>query len=128
MHAATGILTSTGGMTSHAAVVARGWGKPCICGCEALSLDYKAKTATVNGSVLQEGSWISLNGTTGEVISGQQVRWWSTPLMVAVDLHCSTLVAVNMYLHIHSYLKISDNDRSLVVWPSFPVELRRLAL
>ena len=74
MHAATGILTSTGGMTSHAAVVARGWGKPCVCGCDGLSLDYGAKTATLGNATLKEGDWISLNGTTGEVINRAQVR------------------------------------------------------
>jgi phosphoenolpyruvate synthase/pyruvate phosphate dikinase len=74
MHAAAGILTSTGGMTSHAAVVARGWGKPCVCGCEGLSLDYKAKKCTVGSLELKEGDWVSINGTTGEVIKGQQVH------------------------------------------------------
>nr|AEL22116.1 pyruvate orthophosphate dikinase [Ulva linza] len=72
MHAAAGILTSTGGMTSHAAVVARGWGKPCVCGCDGLAIDYKAKTATLGGVVLKEGDSVSLNGTTGEVIQGEQ--------------------------------------------------------
>ncbi|KXZ56144.1 hypothetical protein GPECTOR_1g122 [Gonium pectorale] len=76
MHAAQGILTCRGGMTSHAAVVARGWGKPCVCGCEALHIDLKAKTLVyeANGQevILNEGDWVSLNGTTGEVIVGQQ--------------------------------------------------------
>lgn len=70
MWAAEGVLTSRGGMTSHAAVVARGWGKPCVCGCEELVIDEKAKTATVRstGEVFHEGDEISLNGNTGEVI------------------------------------------------------------
>jgi len=76
MHAAQGILTARGGMTSHAAVVARGWGKPCVCGCDALQIDAAAKTLTImSGSdktELKEGDWISLNGSTGEVISGKQ--------------------------------------------------------
>lgn len=73
MHAAEGILTSRGGMTSHAAVVARGWGKPCCCGCEELIVDAFAKTLKApNGAVLREGEWVSLNGVTGEVIKGQQ--------------------------------------------------------
>jgi phosphoenolpyruvate synthase/pyruvate phosphate dikinase len=50
MHAAEGILTSRGGMTSHAAVVARGWGKPCVCGCEALTIDEKRGVITVNAT------------------------------------------------------------------------------
>uniref|UniRef100_H3G655 pyruvate, phosphate dikinase n=1 Tax=Phytophthora ramorum TaxID=164328 RepID=H3G655_PHYRM len=77
MHAAEGILTSRGGMTSHAAVVARGWGKPCVCGCSALSIDVNTKTMCVHTSggaevELHEGDYISVNGTTGEVIKGQQ--------------------------------------------------------
>jgi len=73
MHAAEGILTSRGGMTSHAAVVARGWGKPCVCGCETLIVDYKTKSVKApNGDVLKEGEWCSINGTTGEVIKGQK--------------------------------------------------------
>lgn len=76
MHAAEGILTSRGGMTSHAAVVARGWGRPCVCGCDTVIIDAKAKTMVVRteaGNVtLHEGEWISINGTTGEVIKGKQ--------------------------------------------------------
>ncbi len=67
MHAAQGILTATGGKTSHAAVVARGWGKCCIVGCEALDIDDKAKVLKVGGKVLHEGDEVTLNGTTGEV-------------------------------------------------------------
>lgn len=72
MHSAQGILTARGGMTSHAAVVARGWGKPCICGCDALHIDEHAKTLTIGSIVFHEGDWITVNGTTGEVIKGQQ--------------------------------------------------------
>ena len=72
MHAAVGIFTSRGGMTSHAAVVARGWGKPCVCGCEKLDVCQEGKTATVGKNTLVEGDWISLNGTTGEVLLGKQ--------------------------------------------------------
>jgi len=67
MHAAQGILTATGGKTSHAAVVARGWGKCCIVGCEALDIDEKARTLKVGGRLIKEGEEITLNGTTGEV-------------------------------------------------------------
>jgi pyruvate, orthophosphate dikinase len=70
MWAARGILTSRGGVTSHAAVVARGWGKPCICGCDDLDIDEEAGTMTIKstGEVFKEGDIISLNGSTGEVI------------------------------------------------------------
>lgn len=72
MNAAEGILTSRGGMTSHAAVVARGWGKPCVAGCSEISIDYD-KASFTNGSVIiKEGDWISINGSTGEVIQGSQ--------------------------------------------------------
>lgn len=72
MHAAQGILTSRGGMTSHAAVVARGWGKPCVCGCDVLEVDYATKSARIKDIVLKEGDWVSLNGSSGEVLSGKQ--------------------------------------------------------
>jgi pyruvate, orthophosphate dikinase len=71
MIAAQGILTAHGGMTSHAAVVARGMGKPCVAGCEALSLDAAAKTASLNGHKLNEGDVITIDGGTGEVIIGE---------------------------------------------------------
>ena len=70
MHAAQGILTARGGMTSHAAVVARGMGKCCVAGCTALHIDEGVKMLTLGSRVLKEGDFISLNGTTGEVILG----------------------------------------------------------
>lgn len=70
MVAAQGILTSRGGMTSHAAVVARGMGKPCVCGCDALRIDYETQTATVAGHVIKAGDILSLDGSTGRVILG----------------------------------------------------------
>ncbi len=71
MHAAMGILTTRGGMTSHAAVVARGWGKPCVAGCGELTASEKTKTLTKSGVEFHEGDWLSLNGATGEVIRGK---------------------------------------------------------
>jgi len=71
MHAAEGILTSRGGMTSHAAVVARGWGRPCVAGCSGVIVDYRTKSFRAGNAVVKEGDWISLNGATGEVILGQ---------------------------------------------------------
>jgi pyruvate,orthophosphate dikinase len=70
MHAAQGILTSTGGMTSHAAVVARGMGKPCIAGCREAHVDDKAKTLMIGGQVFREGDVLTLDGALGEVILG----------------------------------------------------------
>jgi len=71
MAAAQGILTSTGGKTSHAAVVARGMGKTCIVGCEAVEVDQKTRVMKVNGKTIREGEWISIDGTTGEVFMGK---------------------------------------------------------
>lgn len=71
MHAAQGILTATGGKTSHAAVVARGWGKCCIVGCEALNIDYGTKVFTANGFTVKEGDYITLDGTSGSVYVGK---------------------------------------------------------
>ena len=71
MEAAEGILTARGGMTSHAAVVARGMGKCCVSGAGTLNVDYKKKTIEVNGTVLKEGDFISINGSTGEVYIGE---------------------------------------------------------
>ncbi len=68
---AAGILTARGGMTSHAAVVARGMGKCCVSGAGELEIDYKARTIKVNGYTIKEGDWISLNGSTGEVYLGE---------------------------------------------------------
>ncbi len=71
MHAAEGILTARGGMTSHAAVVARGMGKTAVVGCGALNVDYAKKQFTVGDIVVKEGDWISIDGSTGEVMLGQ---------------------------------------------------------
>lgn len=71
MNVARGILTQRGGMTSHAAVVARGMGTCCVAGCGALEINYKEKTMTVDGQVFKEGDWISLDGSKGEVIKGK---------------------------------------------------------
>jgi len=71
MHAAVAILTSKGGMTSHAALVARGWGKCCIVGCSALEIDSKKGQFTVGGKVIKEGDIISLNGSRGTVYQGR---------------------------------------------------------
>ncbi|MFO0800228.1 MAG: pyruvate, phosphate dikinase [Gemmataceae bacterium] len=71
MHAAQGILTSTGGKASHAAVVARGWGKPCVVGCDDVKIDEKSQTITIKGQTVKAGEFITINGTTGDVMIGK---------------------------------------------------------
>lgn len=78
MFASQGILTARGGMTSHAAVVARGWGKPCVCGCTALSVDEEHGKLTITlddgtTEVFSEGDFLSVNGNSGEVLRGEQL-------------------------------------------------------
>ena len=71
MHVAEAILTAKGGMTSHAALVARGWGKCCIVGCSSINIDFEKKQMTIDNKKLEEGDWISMNGSTGCVYPGQ---------------------------------------------------------
>ncbi|MBX9841021.1 MAG: pyruvate, phosphate dikinase [Xanthobacteraceae bacterium] len=71
MHAAEGILTTRGGMTSHAAVVARGMGKPCVSGAGSLRVDYNAQTLTVGNTVLKRGEIVTIDGSTGQVLTGK---------------------------------------------------------
>src|SRR5579859_1155275 len=70
MHAAQGILTARGGMTSHAAVVARGMGKPCVSGAGDVKIDYAAKTFKAGGKTIKEGDFVTINGSSGEVFLG----------------------------------------------------------
>lgn len=99
MRAAQAILTARGGMTSHAALVARGWGKCCIVGCSALHIDYFAKKITVGDVTLKEGDWITLNGTKGNVYEGK------LPMMDASE--------ENKILN--EFLKICDGLRKLKI-------------
>jgi pyruvate,orthophosphate dikinase len=93
MRAAEGILTAHGGMTSHAALVARGWGKCCVVGCSDLDISYQNRTVTVKGKTLKEGDWITLNGTKGIVYEGQipvvnadpDTNKWYKKLMVIAE-------------------------------------------
>ncbi len=85
MHAAEGILTQRGGMTSHAALVARQMGKVCVAGAGALNIDYKKRQFEVNGQVIKEGDWISIDGSTGEVIEGKIETRPSEVLQVLLD-------------------------------------------
>ena len=71
MHLAKGILTATGGKASHAAVVARGWGKPCVVGCDAIHIDEKGGTFSIGGHTVKAGDFITIDGTTGDVMIGK---------------------------------------------------------
>ena len=85
MSASEGILTARGGMTSHAALVARQMGKVCVAGCTALDVDYVGRQMTVNGQIVREGDFISLDGSTGEVILGEIKTKPSEVLQVLID-------------------------------------------
>jgi pyruvate,orthophosphate dikinase len=85
MNAAEGILTSRGGMTSHAALVARGMGKPCVVGCTALNIHYASAVMEVNGRTLKEGDSISIDGTAGEVIEGELPTSSSEIIQVLIE-------------------------------------------
>lgn len=103
MHAAEAILTAKGGMTSHAALVARGWGKCCIVGCSALDINLQKKEIKVNGRTLREGDWITLNGTKGRVYEGKldllpaepEHNLWYKELMKWADLFRTLKVRTN---------------------------------
>ena len=85
MNASQGILTSRGGMTSHAALVARQMGKVCVAGCGDLDIDYAKKLIRVNGKTIKEGEYVSIDGTTGEVFAGQIKTKPSEVLQVMID-------------------------------------------
>ena len=85
IEAAEGILTARGGMTSHAALVARQLGTVCVVGCDALSVDYRAGEARIGDTVLKEGDWLSLDGSTGEVIRDELLTHPSDVLRVLLD-------------------------------------------
>lgn len=101
MNSAKGILTARGGMTSHAAVVARGMGKCCVSGAGTIKVNYKERTMTVDGKVFKEGDWISLNGTTGDVYEGKtktiepEVKGHFAELMELTDKYAKMHVRTN---------------------------------
>ena len=101
MNIAKGILTARGGMTSHAAVVARGMGKCCVSGAGALKINYKKRTLTVDGVEYQEGDWISLNGSTGNIIEGKvatsepELSGEFAKLMDLADIYATMQVRTN---------------------------------
>jgi pyruvate,orthophosphate dikinase len=101
MDAAKGILTARGGMTSHAAVVARGMGKCCVSGAGGIHIDYKARKMVAGGITFNEGDWVSLNGSTGEVYEGQiatiepEIGGDFAKLMELADKHSRMYVRTN---------------------------------
>ena len=115
MNAAQGILTARGGMTSHAALVARQMGRVCVAGCGELDIDYKKKTMNVKGNTVKEGDYISLDGTTGEVFVGQVKTIPSEVLRVLVD---KTLKpeASEVYQYFALVMQWADEMRKLGVW------------
>ncbi len=112
MNAAQGILTSRGGMTSHAALVARQMGKVCVAGCGTLDIDYARKVIRVNGKTIQEGEFVSIDGTTGEVFAGQIKTIPSEILRVLVDKTLKPSQS-KIYQDFALLMKWADEVRSL---------------
>ncbi len=114
MNAAQGILTSRGGMTSHAALVARQMGKVCVAGCGELDINYRTKTIKIKGKTIKEGDYISINGSTGEVFAGEVKTIPSEVLRVLVD---KTLKPEEspIYQDFDSLMKWADEARRLGV-------------
>ncbi len=116
MDASEGILTARGGMTSHAALVARQMGKVCVAGCGALKINYKEKTFGVEGSdvVIKEGDFISIDGTTGEVINGKLETKPSEVIQVLISKTMKPQSS-DVYKTYASLMKWADNIRTMNV-------------
>ncbi|MDX3849427.1 pyruvate, phosphate dikinase [Streptomyces sp. AK02-01A] len=116
MIAAEGILTSRGGKTSHAAVVARGMGKTCVCGAEELEVDTKARRMTVNGTVIEEGDVISVDGSTGKVYLGE-VPVVPSPVVEYFEgrMHAGADDADELVEAVHRMMAYADRRRRLRV-------------
>ncbi|MGL4595397.1 MAG: pyruvate, phosphate dikinase [Thermoguttaceae bacterium] len=114
MKVANGILTSFGGAASHAALVSRQMGKACVCGCDAISIDYKAETMTVGGKKYKKGDWISVDGFTGNVYDGQVATSPSEILQVLFE---GTLKPVDapLYRCFQQLMSWSDRFRKIGV-------------
>ena len=114
MKAAEGILTARGGMTSHAALVARQMGKVCVAGCGALAIDYKKRQVEVAGKTLNEGDWISLDGTQGQVIEGKLETYPSEVEQVLIH-HTMKAEDSPIYQIYEQFLSWADKVRRLKV-------------
>jgi pyruvate,orthophosphate dikinase len=115
MNAAQGILTSRGGMTSHAALVARQMGKVCVAGVGELDIDYRKKSITVKGTTISEGDFVSIDGTTGEVFVGQVKTIPSEVLRVLIDKTLKPEES-QIYQDFDRLMKWADDARRLAVW------------
>ena len=114
MDAAQAILTARGGMTSHAALVARQMGKVCVVGCEAVNVDYGKREMRVEETILKEGDWISVDGTTGEVIRGEIQTFPSEVLQVLLGGPLSPK-ASRIYQQFSKLMKWADSARKIGV-------------
>jgi pyruvate, orthophosphate dikinase len=114
MSAAEGILTARGGMTSHAALVARQMGRVCVAGCSELGIDYASHTMTVKGRVLKEGDWISIDGTTGQVLEGKIDTKPSEVLQVLIEKSLDPKDAP-VYQTFAKVMKWADKYRTLKI-------------
>ncbi|MFH1478438.1 MAG: pyruvate, phosphate dikinase [Candidatus Omnitrophota bacterium] len=114
MDAAVGILTSTGGMTSHAAVVARGWGKCCIAGCSALNISYSKKEIEVGSTIVKEGDYLSLDGSLGEVMLGD-IKSSSSPVIAGVVENNATAKKDPIYKMFMQIMDWADKYRKIKI-------------
>ncbi len=114
MHASEGFLTARGGMTSHAALVARQMGKVCVAGCATLRIDYRARAFAVGDRLVREGDWLSIDGFTGEVMQGKITTLPSEVVQVLVDrsMHTAKAPVFRMFDRL---LKMADKVRRLRV-------------
>lgn len=115
MHASRGILTARGGMTSHAALVARQMGKVCVVGCGELEIDYRNRRMTVGDRVIREGNYLSLDGTSGEVFAGQIPTRPSEILRVIIDKSLAPQRS-QVYQDYVALMGWADEFRRLEVW------------
>ncbi|MFX1254521.1 MAG: pyruvate, phosphate dikinase [Promethearchaeota archaeon] len=115
MQSSSGILTARGGMTSHAALVGRQMGKVCVVGAGEIEIDYRKRQFNINGKVIKEGDWISIDGTTGEVMEGEIATRPSEVVEVVID---KSLAPENSetYRIYETFMKWADEYRRLGVW------------
>src|SRR5436309_3582325 len=114
MIAAEGILTSRGGVSSHAALVARQMGKVCVCGATAIQIDYQKRTLSANGTTLKQGDYISVDGTAGEVFAGEVTTAPSEIVQVLVNRSLDPKRSVT-YQEFAKLMKWADQFRTLGV-------------